>query len=262
MRTQSNFSSEGLIVIKNADWLERQRIAGKITAGALILLERQIKEKSLLSLLELNHLAEQFIQDHQCGPTFKGYKGFPAGVCISVNKQLVHGIPTSYYLQEGDVVSFDLGVTYKGAIADSALTCIYGEPKSQEHVRLIQSTKECLTKGIEAIKMEARIGSIGYAISRCAKNSGFGLITKYGGHGLSENKPHDVPFVANKAEPTEGIRFQPGLTLAIEPMLIMGDTYTYTDKDGWTVWGNGISSHFEHTIFIHEDHVEIITARE
>jgi methionyl aminopeptidase len=263
--------SNGFFTLKNEDWLHKQRIAGKVAASALMILENKVKSKTTLSLLELNSMAEEYIQDHKCIPTFKNYKGhgltlFPAGVCISVNKQLVHGIPTNYYLQEGDVVSFDLGATYEGAIADTALTCIYGEPKKQDHVKLIKATEEALMKGIQAISVGKKLGSIGHAIFRSAKGNGFNVITQYGGHGIDISSdgsgiPHAPPFVANKDDPETGFRMQPGLVLAIEPMLIIGSTETHLHGDGWTVCGMGISAHFEHTVFLHEDHVEIITDR-
>lgn len=264
MRTVLNgvFSSNEFVTLKDNNWLEKQRVAGKVVAGALSLLEAEVKRGTQLSMIELNALAEQFILDSRCSLTFKNYKGFPAGVCISVNKQLVHGIPTDYHLQNGDLVSFDLGATFGGAIADSALTCIYGIPKSEDHVRLVKATEESLIKGIAAIKVGNKLGCIGNAVSKCAKGHGLGIITKYGGHGLEWDVPHAAPFVENKSNIDQGIRIQPGLSIAIEPMLVMGDTYTYVDKDGWTVWcPGGMSAHFEHSVFIHEDHVEIITAR-
>jgi len=263
MRLSSNeaFASNNFITLKNQDWLEKQRVAGRVVADVLSLLEAQVKNNTNLSLNELNKIAEEFILDNRCQLTFKGYKGFPAGVCISVNKQLVHGIPSDYHLQSGDIVSFDLGATFEGAIADAAITCIYGKPKSDMHIMLIEATKDCLMNGINTIKIGKKLGCIGDAISKCNKKYGFGLITKYGGHGLDWNKPHAPPFVENKSSSEQGIRIQSGLTIAIEPMLIIGDTYTYVDKDGWTVYGSGISAHFEHSIFIHENKVEILTQR-
>src|SRR5688572_2444687 len=127
------FTSNSLVRLKSDHWLNRQRVAGKVVADTLTLLEQLVKNKTTQSLLELNKIAEEYITNNNCTCTFKGFKGFPAGVCISINKQLVHGIPTDYKLQDGDVVSFDLGATFEGAIADSALTCIYGTPKSDLH---------------------------------------------------------------------------------------------------------------------------------
>lgn len=265
MRIQSKsvFSDNSVIHLKGDDWLSKQRVAGKVVANTLKFLESEVLNKTDKSLLELNVMAEDIIYSSGCTPTFKNYKGFPAGVCISVNKQLVHGIPTNYILQSGDVVSFDLGATYEGAIADSALTCIYGEPKSLEHVKLIKATEESLMRGIAAIEIGNRLGCIGNAIAKCAKSYGYNVIYKYGGHGLTWNNPHCAPFVSNKSELNEGIRIKPGLTIAVEPMLVENDINTYVDKDGWTVWcKGGMSAHFEHTLYIHENNVEIITKRE
>jgi methionyl aminopeptidase len=263
LSTRESFAASSFVMLKNQDWLDKQRVAGKIAAQVLIELQQKVNAKTTNSLIELNAFAEDFIISAGGVPTFKGYKGFPAGVCISVNKQLVHGIPTDYHLVDGDVISFDLGVTIEGAIADTAITCIYGTPKSDRHVTLVKATEESLMKGIEAIVVGKRLGCIGNAISRCAKGYGFQVIYKYGGHGLTWNNPHCEPFVSNKAELNEGIRIQPGLTIAVEPMLVESSTDTYIDKDGWTVWcPSGMSAHFEHTLYVHEDHVEIITKRE
>jgi methionyl aminopeptidase len=265
MRTDGRknvFASNMLVTLKDQNWLNKQRVAGKVVAGALSLLKNEVEKGTQFSLLELNELAETYIQDHKCGCTFKNYKGFPAGVCISVNRQLVHGIPTNYKLQNGDVVSFDLGATFEGAIGDSAITCIYGQPKSDQHVKLIAATELALMKGIQAIKIGNHLGCIGEAIYKSARSNNFSIITQYGGHGISWDTPHDSPFVANKGTAKEGIRIQNNLTLAIEPMLTTGSIKTWTDKDGWTVWCEAdMSAHFEHTIYVHEDRVEIITDR-
>lgn len=261
MAEKSSFNNHALIKLKNQDWLDKQRVAGKVVAGALSFLQAQIEMKTQLSMLELNALTEEFILDHKCDLTFKNYKGFPAGVCISINKQLVHGIPTDYHLQDGDIVSFDLGATYQGAIADSAITCIYGTPKSERHVKLLDATEDALMAGIAAIKVGNRLGCIGHAVAQYAKNERFGLINNYGGHGLDWNVPHAAPFVPNKAELNEGVRIQPGLAIAIEPMFVIGSTATRVLNDGWTVVTDDVGAHFEHSIFVHEDRVEIITDR-
>lgn len=262
LNTRESFSASSFVTLKDQSWLDKQRIAGKIAAHTLVSLQKKVEEKTTDSLLELNAFAENIITNAGGSPTFKGYKGFPAGVCISVNKQLVHGIPTDYHLVDGDVISFDLGVTIEGAIADTAITCIYGQPKSDKHVTLVKATEESLMKGIESISVGKRLGCIGNAIYRCAKGYGFPVITKYGGHGLEWNQPHAQPFVENKSEIDNGIRIQSGLSIAIEPMLVSGSTETRVDKDGWTVLCDSeISAHFEHSIYVHEDRVEILTDR-
>lgn len=255
------FSENSLVRLKDKDWLEKQRVAGRIAAETLLLLEGHVKSRTFHSMLALNEVAEHYITKNGGTPTFKGYKGFPAGVCISVNKEMVHGIPKDTILDDGDIVSFDLGVTYQGAIADTAITCIFGKPHSDRHVTLVKATEECLMKGIEAIQVGKRLGVIGNAISRHAKTYGFGVINNYGGHGLDWDIPHAPPFVENKSDESRGIRIQPGLAIAIEPMLVLGSTATTTLNDGWTVVTPDLSAHFEHSVFVHEDHVEIITDR-
>lgn len=269
MRTSdsNNFEKNFLVSLKDSKWLEKQRIAGKVAAKSLKMLLDLVKDKSQLTLLEMNEIVEDFILSQNCQPTFKGYKGFPAGCCMSVNNQLVHGIPSNYRLQEGDLISFDLGATFEGVIADTAMTCIYGEPKLKDHVRLIDATQECLDKAIKSIKIGLRLGVIGHTINKCAKNHGFNIINEYGGHGIDISPegvgiPHAPPFVENKSSLDVGIRIQEGLNIAIEPLLCIGSPTTKLLNDGWTVITPGINCHMEHTIFVHKDHVEILTSRE
>jgi methionyl aminopeptidase len=265
MQVQSNFSETSLIKLKDQAWLDNQRVAGKVAAGALNLLKTEINNKTNKSLIELNKLAEDFIFSHNdCTPTFNGYKGFPAGVCISVNNQLVHGIPTEQTLQEGDLVSFDLGVTYNGAIADTAITCIYGKAKSNQHIELVSVCQGALYEAIKSIKIGKHLGCIGFAINKyVTSKSNFKVIVNYGGHGLDFNTPHAQPFVSNKSRQDDGIILQEGLTLAIEPLLAVESNKTHISSDGWTVLTEkNMSSHWEHTIYIHKDHVEIIAYRD
>lgn len=262
MTDKNSFSNNTLVKLKDQSWIDRQRIAGKLVAETLSLLENQVQQTTHLTISQLNELGELNILKGGGTATFKGYKGFPAGVCISVNKQLVHGIPADIPLKDGDVISFDLGVTYEGAIADSALTCIYGKPKSEKHIDLIKATEESLLRGIKAIAIGKRLGSIGHAIYKYARDKGFSVVTQYGGHGLDWDQPHAPPFVANKADINEGIRITAGLAIAIEPMLVIGPNDTHISNDGWTVMTHDIGSHFEHSIFVHEDHIEIMTWRE
>jgi methionyl aminopeptidase len=264
MKQQANgfLYDSNICILHGDEWLVKQRVAGKVAAGALSLLEQEVKSGTTKSLLELDKLAETYIRDNGCIPTFLGYKGFPNSVCISVGQQLVHGICTDYHLQDGDKVSVDLGCTFGGgAIADSALTVIYGNPSSQQ-IKLLDACEEALFRGLSAIAVGKRLGCIGHTISRCAKGYGYGNIVQYGGHGLDWNVPHAIPFVSNKAELNEGIRIQYGLTLALEPMLTSGSVETWMDKDGWTIWCKAdLVSHYEHTVFVHKNHIEILSYR-
>jgi len=264
---RSNNTSTGDICILHDDkWLQRQRIAGKVAGQTLSLLEKLVQEKTVKTLLELDKIAEEFILSQGCVPTFLGYKNFPNSVCMSLDNEqahgLVHGIPTDYRLQEGDLISFDTGASYEGTIGDTALTTIYGETKSEAHVKLIQDTKKALTLGIQEIKIGQRIGAIGNAIYKFLSSKGYSVITNYGGHSMTYNTPHSFPFVANKSEMNNGIMMQKGMVLCIEPMAVLGSiNKTYIGKDNWSVYAENTCAHEEHTIYVHEDKIEIITGR-
>lgn len=266
MRTQNNLIGS-FIQLHDEKFLQNQRIAGKVVAKALNLLENLVKEKTKLSLIEMDKIVEAFIVKNECTPTFKNYKSFPNSCCFSVNKQLVHGIATDYILQEGDLISFDLGATYNGAIADAAITCIYGNAIDTSHIKLIETTKLALNNAIGNIKIGDRIGSIGNNIYNTARKNGFKVIENYGGHGIGisingDGIAHASPFISNKDEINNGIRITPGLSIAIEPLLVIGHSNkTHVLQDNWTVICADYCAHFEHTVFIHKDHVEIITDR-
>src|ERR1700693_6337807 len=186
MRTSSveeQFADISFVKLKDQAFLINQRKAGKIAAHTLLLLKRLAKERTTKSLIELNQMAEDYIISQGGEPTFKGYGSppFSAGVCISFNNQLVHGVPTDYILRDGDMVSFDLGVTIAGAIADTATTCVYGK-STEEQQLLIQATQECLERGIATVRVGSRVGEIGAAIYKCAKGHGFNVYTAFGGH--------------------------------------------------------------------------------
>lgn len=227
------------------------------------MLIKLVDEKTNLSLIEISDFVESEILKQKCLPTFKNYHGFPAACCISVNNQLVHGIPTGYKLIDGDVVTFDFGATYNTAIADSATTCIFGQPKSKNHIALLDATKGALAAGIAAAKVGNKIGAIGNAVNKYSISKGFKPIEEYGGHGISPNKVHSDPFIHNKSNPNDGIRIQPGLVIAIEPMLVPFGSSIKTKKsdNGWDIYTDEIGSHEEHTIYITETDIEIITAR-
>jgi len=255
-----NFSNNTLVVLKDDLWLKRQKYAGRCVASILKACGNAIKEKTPnLSLLDLENISKTYFKSLGCEATFYNYKGFPGHACISVNKELVHGIPSDYVLQNGDVVSVDLGATYEGAIADAARTWIYGDPKSEEHIRMISSCWKSLQEATKALEIGKQLGVIGNTISKRAQNDGFGLVTNYGGHYISYNKPHADPFVANKSSQFEGIRIVPGSSMAIEPMFVLGDPKTKVLNDGWTVVTNNIGCHFENSVTVMEDGNHIIT---
>lgn len=246
--------------LKDDRWLSRQQHAGKTVAECLKYCKHTIEQSPGVSLKELESACADRMAKNGCTPTFLNYKGFPGAICTSVNKQLVHGVPTDYKIKEGDVVSVDMGATYEGAIADAALTAICGKSRDWQHARLLKTCQEALHNAIDAIEIGKRIGCIGRAIHHRVKSSGFKLITHYGGHGIDYDTPHAHPFVANKATKDDGIVIQPGMAIAIEPMVVMGlSSKTKTLNDGWTVVAGGIGAHFEHSVFIGEDKVHVVT---
>lgn len=259
MNNMSKFSDNSLIILKDSLWLERQKVAGKAVAECLKTFYNL--NKINISLKEINEICFEILNKHKCTPTFYNYKGFPGYVCLSVNEHLVHGIPSDYVIQAGDVVSLDLGATFEGAIADAAITRIFGEPKSQRHQDLVSTCFKSLNNAISTIKVEKNLGCIGEAIWNTVKQSGFSLITDYGGHGINYNTPHAKPFVASKANGYDGVRIQPGLSIAIEPILVDSDSdKSFVTDDGWTVQGYGIGAHFEHSVTIDCDgNVHVIT---
>lgn len=252
-----------VVTLKDEAWLINQRLAGKTVAKCLRTCHDLIvNQEPNLTGSKLDKICLDIIQEKGYIPTFKGYHGFPGNVCVSINNQMVHGIPSDVQIQSGDIVSVDLGVTVDGAIADAAMTAIYGGPeaaKDPEHIRLLETCQKALNNAIEEVEVGKHVGCIGKTIHKLAHTSGFGLILNYGGHGLDINQPHSSPFVANKANSTDGVRLYPGMTLAIEPMLTIGSTKTTVENDGWTVTTPDMNAHFEHTIFISKNNVEILT---
>ena len=257
--TSPGWNNTEFIPLKGEDWLTKQQLAGKAVATCLKTCKDIIESNSGYTLKELEADCMVILNRFNCTPTFKDYKGFPGAICTSVNKQVVHGIPTNYKIKEGDLVTVDLGATFEGAIADAAITAIAGTAKDPEHERLLKICKEALDKAIASIEIGKNLGCIGSTIHQHTRSSGFKLITLYGGHGIDWNKPHSSPFVPNKAYKHDGIRIQPGLAIAIEPMLTIGSNKTKTLDDGWTVVTAGINCHWEHSVFIGEDKVHIIT---
>lgn len=249
--------------LHSEDKFDDLRYAGKILGQALLNLEKLVKSKTTASLKELDSITEEFFEKKSCKPVFKGYHGFPSTVCISVNKTLVHGIPTDYKLQDGDLVSFDTGCSYNGAITDSAITCIYGTPKNQEQINLIYSTKLCLYNAIRSIKSGSKLGIIGHTIYNTARQNGFKVIEQYSGHGISD-QVHSDPIISNRSEIDVGIRLQPGMVIAIEPLLIPNTSSTKTtiNENGWDVECENDCAHTEHSLLITKEGLEILTLRE
>lgn len=251
--------TEELVVLKDNEWLKRQKHAGQCVSNILKNCGEAVSSESNLSLKDLEDIAIRFLKHYDCTATFLNYEGFPSVVCASVNKGLVHGVVHDYVLQPGDLVSIDVGATFEGAIADAARTWIYGEPKSQAHVELLETGKKALKAGQNAVKIGNRLGAIGNAISKEVNKTHFKLVTNYGGHGLEYDKPHTDPFVANKQAANSGVRIVDGLSIAIEPMVVIGSPRTKVGNDGHTVFTSDIGCHFENSVTVMDGLVHIIT---
>lgn len=232
--------------------------AGEIVARVHLAMKENIKPG--ISTLDLDKIAEDVIRSSGAMPSFKGYRGFPASVCASINEQVVHGIPNaSTILKEGDIISIDIGATYKGLVGDSAWTYAVGEI-SQELKDLLEGTEKGLWAGINAVKSGANLARVSEAIEDTCKELGYGLVTDYGGHGVGRGL-HEEPYIYNMRIPRPQIDLKTGMTIAIEPMYNLGTGMVHTLEDNWTVVTNDLkpSAHFEHTIAVTEDGFEILT---
>lgn len=244
-----------LVILKDKEWLERQKIAGHVVAKSHQEIFAMIKGMiSNLTLSDLNNTVENIIRSNNCVPTFLGYRGFPASICASINNELVHGIGTrKIVLKNGDVLKVDIGATFEGAIGDCAVTYVYGEIKP-EIKKLLLSCQNALLDAISLVIPGKRIGELGKAIWERGKADGMGVVTEFGGHGIDNNKLHADPFVPNKSSVNEGITIQPRMSIAIEPMFVLGNNAkTRVAKDKWTVMTNNIGCHFEHSISLDEN---------
>ena len=245
------------IILKSRDEIAIMREAGRIVAETLQMLVDRLRPG--LVEKELNEIVQREFRKRGVVPTFLGYQGYPATVCVSVNDEVVHGIPGDREIMDGDVVSIDLGCTYKGFVADAAVTVGVGEVSPQAQ-RLIQVTRDALWRGIAAARAGARLGEVGAAIQSFAEGQGFSVVREYVGHGVGRQM-HEEPQVPNYGSPDSGPVLRPGMVLAIEPMVNMGEWRTKRDSDDWTVrtLDGSLSAHFEHTIAITDGEAEVLT---
>lgn len=248
------------VELKSETELEQMRLAGRINAEVRALLMEATKPG--VTGLELDELANREIEKRGAVATFEGYTPggrppYPGAICFSVNEELVHGIPGDRALQEGDIVSIDLGATYNGWVSDAAFTAAVGEV-SQEALDLIRTTREALWCGIESARVGNRLGDVSYAIGNHAGS--YGIIDEYGGHGVGRAM-HEEPHILNKGRPGVGIPLRPGMVIALEPMFAMGDPATQELNDRWTVVmrDGSLAAHWEETIAITEDGPEVLT---
>ena len=211
---------------------------------------------------KLDKLAEEFILDNGGKPAFKGYQGFPFTLCISPNDVVVHGFPSAYELKDGDIISVDCGVILDGYFGDSAYTYTVGEVK-EDVKKLLQVTKECLSLGIQFAKQGNRLGDISAAIQENADKNGYGIVRELVGHGVGVEL-HEEPQVPNYGKKGKGVKLSRGIVLAVEPMINMGTHKVLQMKDGWTIkTADGLpSAHFEHTIAVGKNEVEVLSTFE
>lgn len=247
------------IIIKSDDEIAIMRQAGRIVAEVLQMLTAEIRPGLIVQ--ELDKLVEEEYKRRNVVPTFLGYLGYPARVCVSVNDEIVHGIPGDRALQEGDIVSIDLGATYQGFVADTALTVGVGRI-SPEAQQLVDVTYQSLRNGIGAIRAGARLGEISHAIQTHAESHGYSIVREYVGHGVGRQM-HEEPQVPNYGSPDQGPILTKGMVLALEPMVNVGDWRTKKHDDDWTVstLDGSLSAHFEHTVAITDSGPEVLTLR-
>lgn len=249
-----------MIPLKSASEIDAIAAAGDILGRLLAAIATEVAPGK--STLELDRFGEEFIRSHPGAvPAFKGLYGFPENLCISVNQEVVHGIPKrNRVLKEGDVVSVDAGVKLDGWFADAAVTYPVGEIDERAG-RLLQVTQEALRKAIEKAITGNRLGDIGHAVQTTAESAGFNVVRELVGHGIGR-EPHEEPQVPNYGAPGKGMRLQPGMVLAIEPMVNEGVAGVRTLSDRWTVVtaDNRRSAHFEHTVAITDNGPRILTA--
>jgi methionyl aminopeptidase len=253
-------SWERNIVIKSSQELATLREAGRINARALEAVRQLVRPG--VTTAELDAAAEDVIRKHGATPTFKGYPGpypYPASICVSINEQLVHGIPGKRKLQSGDIVSVDCGSTFEGFVGDSAFTIGVGEISSQAK-RLIEVTEQALYEGIRHMRAGNRVGDVSAAIQAFVEGAGFYVTREYTGHGVGRQM-HEGPQVPNYGIAGRGQTLRQGMTIALEPMVLVGTTQTRVLPDQWTVVSadGSLTAHWEHSVAITEGEALILT---
>jgi len=245
------------IIVKSDREIALMRQAGRIVAIVLGILGREIRKG--MKTKELDIIAVRELERLGARPSFKGYHGYPASICVSVNDEIVHGIPGERVLKEGDIVSLDVGAIYDGFQGDAAVTIGVGEI-SPAAKRLMEATQGALEAGIAAARSGARLGDISAAIQKHAESKGFSVIREYTGHGIGRDM-HEEPQIPNFGVPGTGPLLKKGMTFALEPMLSAGDWHTRLGEDNWVVRtaDGSLAAHFEHTIAITNGEAEVLT---
>jgi methionyl aminopeptidase len=247
-----------VIIRKSQREIDTMARAGKVVADTLALMQESIRPG--MTTGELDRLAEQYIRGHGGEPTFRGYKGYPASICASPNAMVVHGIPGGYVLEEGDVLSVDVGVTLDGFVADSAWTYPVGEI-SAEAERLLEVCERALYAGIEQARVDNEVGDISEAVQRVTEEAGFSVIRSLVGHGVGRSM-HEDPQVPNFVSAYRGPKLRDGMTLAIEPMITAGGPEIVLHDDEWSISteDTSLAAHFEHTVAVTPEGPRILTA--
>jgi methionyl aminopeptidase len=248
-----------VIIRKSPREIERIARAGELVAATISHVGEQIAPG--VTTGELDLIAERFITGHGGVPTSKDYKGYPAAICISANDLIVHGIPGSYVVGEGDIVTIDVGVTLDAAIADSAYTFAVGEIDAEAQ-RLLDTAQAALAAGIEQARLGNRVGDVSHAVQQVVEGAGFSVVRSLVGHGVGRYY-HEDPQVPNVGQPGRGPRLTEGMTIAIEPMITAGSPDVYLHEDGWSISTSdgSLAAHFEHTVAITSDGPRILTPR-
>ncbi len=246
-----------MIPIKNKEEIGKMRKAGKITAEVLRLLEKKVRPG--ITTLELDRIAEDFINEKGAKPAFKGYQGYPATICASVNEVIVHGLPSSRKLKEGDIIGVDVGACFEHYYGDATRTFAVGKI-SPEVLRLLETTKEALNLGIKKMVPGNHLSDISSTIGNYAKKNGYSVVREFVGHGVGKEL-HEEPEIPNFGSPGQGPSLKPGMIFALEPMVNMGERGIKILEDGWTVVTSDgkPSAHFENTVLIKENGPEILT---
>jgi methionyl aminopeptidase len=247
-----------LIILKSPEEIDKMRRAGRIVAATREKVMSAVRPG--ITTAELDRIGEEHITGAGAVPNFKGYRGFPASICTSVNDQIVHGIPGDHVLREGDLVSLDFGAIWEGYHADSAVSLFCGEPPSAEAEKLVRVTEEALEAGISQIRPGKRLSDIGHTVQQVVEGAGFSVVREYVGHGIGQHL-HEDPQIPNFGPPGRGPELRPGMVLAVEPMVNLGGWETRVLDDAWTVVtaDGSLSAHFEHTIAVTENEPDILT---
>lgn len=243
--------------IKSDEEIELLRQSNLLVSATLAAIAGMMKPG--ISTQSIDRIAEEFIRDHGGTPGFKGYHGYPATLCVSINDTVVHGIPSARTLRDGDIVSVDCGAVLNGFNGDSTFTFTIGEV-APEVLKLVRVTRESLLLGIAQAISGNRLGDIGHAIQKHAESNGFSVVREMVGHGVGRQL-HEPPEVPNYGKPGTGPVLQKGLTIAIEPMINLGRRHIYQERDGWTIKtaDHKPSAHFEHSVAIRDDKADILS---